>query len=42
MIGSLLPLIPFLFVSLFGISVTAATIMAVPLCAAVLLGEGRL
>ena len=42
LIGSLLPLIPFLFVSLFGISVTAATIMAVPLCAAVLLGEGRL
>src|SRR5256712_14206510 len=31
LIGSLIPLIPFLFVPLFGISVTAATIMAVPL-----------
>jgi len=40
LIGSLIPLIPFLFVPLFGISVTAATIMAVPLCAAVLFGVG--
>src|SRR5260370_22071597 len=32
LIGSLIPLVPFLFVPLFGISVTAATIMAVPLC----------
>jgi vacuolar iron transporter family protein len=40
LVGSLIPLIPFLFVPLFGISVTAATIMAVPLCAAVLFGVG--
>ena len=40
LIGSLIPLIPFAFVPLFGISVTAATIMAVPLCAAVLFGVG--
>lgn len=40
LIGSLIPLVPFLFVPLFGISVTAATIMAVPLCAAVLFGVG--
>jgi predicted membrane protein (TIGR00267 family) len=40
LIGSLIPLIPFLFVPLFGISVTAATVMAVPLCAAVLFGVG--
>ena len=40
LIGSLIPLIPFLFVPMFGISVTAATIMAVPLCAAVLFGVG--
>jgi vacuolar iron transporter family protein len=40
LVGSLIPLIPFLFVALFGISVTAATIMAVPLCAAVLFGVG--
>jgi predicted membrane protein (TIGR00267 family) len=40
LIGSLIPLIPFLFVPIFGISVTAATIMAVPLCAAVLFGVG--
>src|SRR5713101_6143155 len=40
LIGSLIPLIPFLFVPLFGISVTAATIMAVPLCAAVLFAVG--
>jgi vacuolar iron transporter family protein len=40
LIGSLIPLIPFAFVPLFGISVTAATIMAVPLCAAVLFAVG--
>jgi vacuolar iron transporter family protein len=40
LIGSLIPLIPFAFVPLFGISVTGATIMAVPLCAAVLFGVG--
>lgn len=40
LIGSLIPLIPFLFVPLFGISVTAATIMAVPLCAIVLFAVG--
>jgi vacuolar iron transporter family protein len=40
LVGSLIPLIPFLFVPLFGVSVTAATIMAVPLCAAVLFGVG--
>jgi predicted membrane protein (TIGR00267 family) len=40
LIGSLIPLVPFLFVPIFGISVTAATIMAVPLCAAVLFGVG--
>jgi vacuolar iron transporter family protein len=40
LIGSLIPLVPFLFVPLFGISVTAATIMAVPLCAVVLFGVG--
>jgi vacuolar iron transporter family protein len=40
LIGSLIPLIPFLFVPLFGFSVTAATIIAVPLCAAVLFGVG--
>ena len=40
LIGSLIPLIPFLFVPLFGISVGLATIMAVPLCAAVLFGVG--
>jgi vacuolar iron transporter family protein len=40
LIGSLIPLIPFLFVPMFGISVTLATIMAVPLCAAVLFGVG--
>src|SRR5256884_1869622 len=40
LIGSLVPLIPFLFVPLFGISVTAATIMAIPLCAAVLFAVG--
>src|SRR2546429_9939333 len=33
LVGSLIPLVPFLFVPLFGISVTAATIMAGPLCA---------
>jgi len=40
LIGSLIPLIPFLLVPLFGISVTAATIMAVPLCAVVLFAVG--
>jgi len=40
LIGSLIPLVPFLLVPLFGISVTAATIMAVPLCAVVLFGVG--
>jgi vacuolar iron transporter family protein len=40
LIGSVIPLIPFLFVPLFGISVTAATIMAIPLCAAVLFAVG--
>jgi vacuolar iron transporter family protein len=40
LIGSLIPLIPFLFVPMFGISVTAATIIALPLCAAVLFGVG--
>ena len=40
LIGSLIPLIPFLLVPLFGISVGLATIMAVPLCALVLFGVG--
>src|SRR5207237_4219176 len=40
LIGSLIPLIPFAFVPMFGLSVTAATIMALPLCAAVLFGVG--
>src|ERR1700716_609181 len=40
LIGSLIPLVPFLFVPLFGISVPAATIMAVPLCAVVLFAVG--
>jgi predicted membrane protein (TIGR00267 family) len=40
LIGSLIPLIPFLFVPLFGISVTAATVVAVPLCAVVLFAVG--
>src|SRR6266849_3694641 len=40
LIGSLIPLIPFLFVPLFGISVTVATVMAVPLCAVVLVAVG--
>ena len=40
LIGSLIPLVPFLFVPLFGISVTVATIMAIPLCAAVLFAVG--
>jgi vacuolar iron transporter family protein len=40
LIGSLIPLVPFLFVPMFGLSVTLATIMAVPLCAAVLFGVG--
>src|SRR5438445_5693281 len=40
LIGSLIHLVPFLFVPLFGVSVTAATIMAVPLCAIVLFAVG--
>src|ERR1700704_4503986 len=40
LIGSLVPLIPFLFVPLFGISVTVATTIAIPLCAAVLFAVG--
>jgi predicted membrane protein (TIGR00267 family) len=40
LIGSLIPLVPFLFVPLFGISVTTATIVAVPLCAVVLFAVG--
>ena len=40
LIGSLIPLVPFLLVPLLGISVTVATIMALPLCAAVLFGVG--
>src|SRR2546428_5466550 len=35
LIGSLIPLIPFLFVPLSGISVTAATLLAIPPCAGV-------
>ncbi len=40
LIGSLIPLVPFLFVPLFGMSVTTATILAVPLSAVVLFGVG--
>jgi VIT1/CCC1 family predicted Fe2+/Mn2+ transporter len=40
LVGSLIPLIPFLFVPLFGLSVTLATIIALPLCAAVLFAVG--
>jgi vacuolar iron transporter family protein len=40
LIGSLIPLIPFLFVPLFGISLTLATILALPLCGAVLFAVG--
>ncbi|MDQ6711245.1 MAG: VIT1/CCC1 transporter family protein [Candidatus Dormibacteraeota bacterium] len=40
LIGSLIPLMPFLLVPLFGVSVTVATLLAVPLCAAVLFGVG--
>jgi predicted membrane protein (TIGR00267 family) len=40
LIGSLIPLSPFLLVPLFGLSVTAATILAVPLSAAVLFAVG--
>jgi predicted membrane protein (TIGR00267 family) len=40
LIGSLIPLVPFSFVPLFGMSVTTATILAVPLAAAVLFGVG--
>jgi predicted membrane protein (TIGR00267 family) len=40
LIGSVIPLTPFLLVPLFGVSVTFATLLAVPLCAAVLFGVG--
>jgi predicted membrane protein (TIGR00267 family) len=40
LIGSLIPLIPFIFVPLAGLSVTTATILAVPLCAVVLFAVG--
>src|SRR5437667_1445381 len=40
LVGSLIPLVPFLFVPVFGISVTAATILAVPLFAIVLFAVG--
>lgn len=40
LIGSLIPLIPFIFVPAGGLSVSAATILAVPLCAAVLFAVG--
>jgi vacuolar iron transporter family protein len=40
LIGSLIPLVPFAFVPMFGISVTLATILSVPLCGAVLFGVG--
>jgi predicted membrane protein (TIGR00267 family) len=40
LIGSLIPLIPFAFVPMFGLSVTTATIVAVPLCALVLFAVG--
>lgn len=40
LIGSVIPLVPFLFVPVFGLSVTLATILAVPLCAAVLFAVG--
>jgi VIT1/CCC1 family predicted Fe2+/Mn2+ transporter len=40
LVGSLIPLVPFLFVPLFGISVAAATVIAIPLSAAVLFGVG--
>ncbi len=40
LIGSLIPLIPFVFVPLGLLSVGAATLIALPLCAAVLFGVG--
>lgn len=40
LIGSLIPLIPFAFVPMFGMSVTTATILALPLCALVLFAVG--
>ena len=40
LIGSLIPRVPVLFVPLFSMSVTTATILAVPLCAAVLFAVG--
>lgn len=40
LIGSVIPLTPFLLVPLFGVSVTVATLLAVPLCAIVLFGVG--
>jgi VIT1/CCC1 family predicted Fe2+/Mn2+ transporter len=39
-VGSLIPLIPFVLVPLGVLSVGAATLIAVPLCAAVLFGVG--
>src|SRR3989441_9005016 len=40
LIGSLIPLVPFLLVPVFGISITLATVISLPLCAAVLFGVG--
>ena len=40
LIGSLIPLVPFLLVPVFGISITLATVISVPLCGAVLFGVG--
>jgi VIT1/CCC1 family predicted Fe2+/Mn2+ transporter len=40
LIGSLVPLLPFLLVPLFGVSVTLATILSLPFCAAVLFAVG--
>jgi vacuolar iron transporter family protein len=40
LIGSLVPLLPFIFVPLGILSVGAATLLALPLCAAVLFGVG--
>ena len=40
LIGSLIPLIPFVFVPMFGLSVTTATLIALPLSALVLFAVG--
>jgi len=40
LVGSLIPLVPFLLVPLFGMSITLATILSLPLCGAVLFGVG--